>query len=405
MSAFRSQISPKKSIWGSGLVSSPTTATAPFSVQPGFSLRDAAPHCSPKEGAEVATSPPSSPFKGKDNRTHLYPITAPLCESQVPIVQTPQLSQPEADVETAQDSQPTGKSLKSTHTSTTTTAPSLDNSLSYATLQDELSASRLYSANLEKQNSLLQDQVKLLQIQLNTLREKLAQQLQASPPSSASSTSSAMSASLQPSTSNPIQSSDHSKMEIAQPPAEELRDSIETSSDEGNINPKKRLRQYEPVQKPGLTKRLSFEITNDAPKPFVGAIASHPNHNVAASDIDSQALMDVMDQFEAIHGTSTDNKLGALVLSSNNPASVTPSCSQSQIRASHALSFDRLTQSNFNTGKLGTPPNSPSESQGSASEETAPPSKPVSPMSHSVAVITQLIDSPPTIRRRSSNPA
>lgn len=311
-------------------------------------------------------------------------------------VVTPHLSQPEsmelAETSTAQDT--------SVFTSTTT-APSLDASI---LLQEELHSSRLYASNLDRQCDLLRDQVHMLQAQLSrqnaeiaSLRHQLDAQAHTitqlthtkpSPPSSSPQNR-----------PRPVIAPSPQSMEIAPvepsepaPTAEELRDSIETSSDEGTLNSKKRSRTYEAEDKPGLVKRLSFETTTSPINSAAAqqAPAEEPQGTMDTSIDESDALIAALDQFESRRDQNKKAVVGAVTLPLSRNA--TPASSQSAFPVARALSFDKMTQGSANLTQQHqvTPPNTPSPSQGSASEETLhSTSKPTSPISHSIAVITQ----------------
>lgn len=278
----------------------------------------------------------------------------------------------------------------------TTTGASLDASV---LLQEELNSSRLYAANLERQCDLLREQVRMLQSQVSRQNAEIAALRQHSEHSSPSH---ACTSSNKPSPNSAAPQQPHTRPRpslnaspvVEAPPAsvpaasEELRDSIETSSDEGAANPKKRGRAYEAEDKPGLVKRLSFETTTDTVAPAPTSTADSLN---ASIEVDSQALLAALEQYETKdQSKSTSSTVGAVNLPLSRNA--TPASSQAIFPVSRAISFDKMTQHSTGAGEQGTPPNTPSPSQGSSSEETIHASKPNSPISHSIAVITQLQD-------------
>lgn len=316
-------------------------------------------------------------------------------------VVTPHLSQPESmelgETSTAQDT--------SVFTSTTT-APSLDTSIM---LQEELHSSRLYASNLDRQCDLLRDQVHMLQAQLTrqnaeivSLRHQLDAQTHALAQVSQHKTSPPSTSPQQrprPVIAQTAQSMDVAPVEPSEPAPEpeELRDSIETSSDEGVVNSKKRSRTYEAEDKPGLVKRLSFETTSAPATSPPAASAAAPQAPVEeaqgtmdTSVDESDALIAALDQFESRREQTKKAVVGAVTLPLSRNA--TPASSQTPFPVARALSFEKMTQGSANLTQQhqATPPNSPSPSQGSASEETLhASSKPTSPISHSIAIITQ----------------
>lgn len=406
VNAFRAQISPKKSVFRTNLSSTPVSSSTPFAVQPGFSMTDHSSLATRQFTDFPSASQPTSPFKPKSEpRASLYPSPASQASSTaVPIpVMTPQLSQPDLS-----DANDTSNAQDASVFTSTTSGPSLDVSI---LLQEELLSSRQYALNLERQCDLLRDQVHMLQSQITrqsvemaSLRHQLEQSSHQTHPTST------MHASHQQSPATATTGAQQRPRPVMAAPSpvvveapvvehsaametdgsDELRDSIETSSDEGIANPKKRSRTYEAEGKPGLAKRLSFETTTSPIATAAPAPAEEEVQNLLETSVDDSDVIAALEQFES-RRDQNKTSVGAVTLPLLS-RHTTPASSQAPLPTARTLSFDKMTQGSAAAmaGEQGTPPNSPSPSQGSASEETLHASKPTSPISHSIAIITQL---------------
>jgi hypothetical protein len=291
-----------------------------------------------------------------------------------------------------------------------------------ASLQEELNVSRQFQTNLSKQCELLREQVHFLELQLSRRdaeitrfkSEKPTTTLPASSIPLRSTHSASMEVDEKPET---IQSVFHPQ-HVHPPPAkhsEEMRDSIEealsedgktkTASTDAIANSKKRGREYQAIDKPGLIKRLSFEMSETAhPHPqhsSSGAtFGSNTNSTQMSSipaqqgpppqllcDIDSQALMDAMDQFEASNVAARPMPAQIQTFQQTNAGSVnmdsTTSTSISEQNAS------TTSNSTLPGPRRSTPSPSPPNSQISTSNSETNGSKPPSPRRPSLPVSLQ----------------
>lgn len=273
-SAFRAQISAKKSLWGTSATSSPSTHT-PFSVPPGFSLREASPpSLSSGEHAE-STSQPSSPYKPKsDGRVSLYPSSTPQFDSH--------------GHEKTFRQRDISLGLEYSHIDDADVSKTSSSTITYSdvsSLQEELAIARKYSSNLETQCKLLREQVDMLQEQLSRQRAELSR--------------------YQADISHPTGQIQRSATETPLPDLD-LHSTINTPhpSTDASSKSKKRAREYEPEEdqtveakrRVPLSPHSDFDHADIEPKAHQDIQDYERPMDVS---IDSQALLDVMDRFEA----------------------------------------------------------------------------------------------------------